>query len=210
MSITIKSPDYFETCKNAYLAKTTAVAHGANTYDTPFGVDTIKKVGESEQRETKTITASGKVFKQTSKHSATNLGIDATSLPADFVRWALDHASDTNGGFGFVKSSDTPTEFAFGSVYEYSDKSNFVFKWYPRCVLSNGDKTVQDPGTSPTDPSTSYTVVALPYGDDNIIAIEYDTTLVSVTKNPLTETQFFTAVLSTLANALVGTETTKA
>lgn len=209
MPIVIQHPDYFETCKNAYLAKTTTVAPGANVYSTPFGVDTIKKVGESEQRESKTITASGKVFKQVSKHSATNLGIDATSLPADFVRWALNHSADANGGFGFVKSTDNPTEFALGTVYEYST-GELVFKWYPRCTLSNGDKTVQDPGTGSTDPSSSYSIIALPYGDTNIIAIEYDQSLVLDTKNPLTEEAFFTAVLSTIDNVLVGTETAKA
>lgn len=208
MPITLKHPDYFETCKNAYLAKTTTVAPGANVYAAPFATDGVKKVGVSEQRESKTITASGKVFKQVSKHSATNLGVDAIALDPEFVRWALSHSSDANGGFGITKSSDNPTEFAFGCTFEYSS-GLLVFQWYPRCVLSNGDKTVSDPGTSSTDPSNSYTIVALPYGDDDIITIEYDQTLVSATKNPLTEEQFFTAVLSTEDNVLVGTETAK-
>ena len=209
MPITMESIVYKETVKNAYLAKTTLVAPGANTYATPTGVDSIKQVTKAEQRSELTIYASGKVFKKTSKHSATNLGIDALSLPAAFVKWALGHASDTNGGFGFDKSTDIPVEFALGLAYDNSDGSS-AFEWYPRCILSNGDETVKDPGANPTDPSKSYAIVALPYGDDDIIRIEYDQMEVSALKNPLTEAQFFAAVLSTEANALVGTETAKA
>jgi len=208
MPLTLKHPDYFETCKNAYLAKTTTVAPGANVYSVPFATDGIKKVGVSEARETKTITASGKVFKQVSKHSLTNLGIDAIALDPEFVRWALGHASDANGGFGFGKGTDNPTEFAFGCVFEYKSGLE-VFQWYPRCTLSNGDKSVADGGITATDPSTSYTIVALPYGDNNIIYVEYDQSLVLATKVPLVEDIFFATVVSTIADIRVGTETIK-
>ena len=209
MSITAEVITYKETVKSAYLAKTTAVAPGANTYAAPTSVDSIKQVQKSEQRSELSIYASGKVFRKVSKHSATNLGIDAISLPSAFVRWALGHSSDANGGFGFDKSTDVPTEFALGIAYDNSDGTS-AFEWYPRCVLSNGDETVKDPGASPTDPSTSYSVVALPYGADDVIRIEYDQQNVLATKVPLTEAVFFATVLDSVANTLVGTETVKA
>lgn len=208
MPITMEKIVYKETVKNGYLAKTTTVAPGANVYATPTGVDSIKQVQKSEERSDLTIYASGKVFKKVSKHSATKLGIDAICLPHAFVRWALGHSTDTNGGFGYDKSTDTPIEFAVGLAYDNSDGSS-AFEWYPRCVLTNGDETVKDPGAAPTDPSNSYSVTALPYGDDDVIRIEYDQMDVSAAKNPLTEDQFFAVVLSTVANALVGTETAK-
>lgn len=208
MPIELKDIVYIETVKNGYLAKTTAIAPGANTFSTPFATDSIKQVAKSEDRSSVTITASGKVWKKVSKHTATNLGIDALSLPAEFVRWALGHASDANGGFGFDAGEDDPQEFACGFAYLNSDGSS-AFEWYPRCVLSNGDVTIKDSGTAATDPSTAYKVVALPYGDGNLIRVEYDQQQVLPTKVPLTEAAFFAAVLDKTDNALVGTEVAK-
>ena len=208
MPLVLKQPDYFETCKNAYLAKTTTVAPGANIYAVPFTSNGIKAVGVAEQRSATTITASGAVFKMVSKHTATNLGIDAIALDQEFVRWALAHVSDANGGFSFGKGTDKPTEFAFGCTFAYASGLR-VFQWYPRCVLSNGDKSVKDPGTTATDPSTPYSIVALPYGANDLIYIEYDQSLVLATKNPLTEDVFFATVVSTITDIRVGTETAK-
>ena len=208
MTIPLKHPSYFRTCLNSYFAKTTTVAPGANAYAVPFASDGIKKVGIAEQRESKTITASGKVFKITSKHSLTNLGIDAILLDPEFKRWALGHISDANGGLAAHKSTDQPVEFAFGCVFEY-ENGLLVFRWYPRCILSNGDETVSDPGTSAVDPSNSYTVVAMPYGTGDAIAIEYDQSLVLSTKNPLTEDVFFATVATSETDVRFGTETAK-
>ena len=209
MPITLKHPSYYRSVLNAYFAKTTTVAPGANVYAVPFQSDGIKKVGVAEQRESKTITASGKVFAITSKHSVTNLGIDAILLDPEFRRWALGHASDTNGGLGTVKATDEPIEFGFGCIFEYKDGMK-VFRWYPRCVLANGDETVSDSGTSAVDPSNSYSVVAMPYGAGDDIAFEYDQSLVLSTKNPLTEEVFFATVVTAATDVRFGTETAKA
>lgn len=207
MPITVKSPDYYQTVLNAYLATIASSTGGVNTYDTPFAVNEIKEVGVSEQRTESKIYASGTVFKQTSKHTATNLGVSAIMLPRDFVREVLGRSVDANGGMSFATGKDTSAEFAFGYTFEYSNGDK-VFIWHPRCVLTSDDKTVKTSDGNALDPATSYSIVALPYGPDMIIQAEYDQSLVSATKVPLTEDAFFATVVSTLTDARIGTETT--
>lgn len=208
MPITLKHPSFFRSCLNAYFAKTTTVAPGANVYAVPFASDGVKKVGVAEQRESKTIYASGKVFMINSAHSLTNLGIDAILLDPEFKRWALGHLSDTNGGLSAHKSTDQPIEFAFGCVFEYAN-GMLVFRWYPRCILSNGDETIATSEAAAVDPTNAYTVVAMPYGTGDAIAIEYDQSLVLSTKNPLTEDVFFATVATSETDIRFGTETAK-
>lgn len=209
MSFTLTTPDYFETVGKAFLAKITAVTGGVNTYADPIAVDTIKEVGVSETRTEQTIYTSGTVLKKTSKHTMSDLAVSATALPPDFLRWALGREVDTNGGFCFAKSGDKPKEFAFGYTFDYSGGEQ-VFVWHPRCTLSKADRTVKTSDSNATDPSNAYTIVALPYAaSDNLIQVEYDQTTVLSTKNPLTEAQFFAAVISSESDPLIGTETAK-
>lgn len=206
--IVVQTPDYFETVRNAYLAEITSVAGGVNTYGTPTAVNTVKEVGVSEQRTESTIYASGTVLKKASKHTMTDLAVNATALPVAFLRKVLGRTPDTNGGFCFAKSGDVPKEFAFGYTFEYSNGDR-VFHWHPRCTLSKADKTVKTKDGNSADPSNAYSIVALPYGPSDIIDVEYDQSEVVDTKNPLTEQAFFATVISTVDDVRIGTETTK-
>jgi len=206
MPITVKTPDYLETVKKAYLALIASTLAGVNTYATPVAADTIKEVGVSEQRTETTIYASGTVLKKSGKHTMTNLGVSATALPKDFLRAVLGRTADTNGGFCFAKSGDVPKEFAFGYTFEYSN-GDLVFVWHPRCTLATADRTVKTSDANALDPSNSYSIVALPYGPSNIIEVEYDQSEVLDTKNPLTEDVFFATVIATVDDVRIGTET---
>ena len=208
MPIAVQTPDYLETVKNAYLAEIASAAAGVNTYSTPTAVNTIKEVGVSEQKTEATIYASGTVLKKAAKHTMTNLAVSATALPASFLRKVLGRTPDTHGGFCFAKSGDVPKEFAFGYVFEYSN-GDLVFHWHPRCTLATADKTVKTSDANALDPSNAYSIVALPYGPNLIIDVEYDQSEVIDTKNPLTEDTFFATVISTVDDIRIGTETTK-
>lgn len=198
MSITILTPDYELTVKEAYYA------FGS---EAPVGVNTIKSVGLAEQRATGTIYASGKVLKAISRLNSSQLTVGATSLPQTFKRRALGRSVSTNGGFAASTSSDVPVEFAFGYASEYSSGLQ-RFVWYPRCTLITADTNIETKKDGAEDPNSSYVILAMPYATGNCIEIAYDQSEVDSGKVPLTAAEFFAQVITSLDNALVDTEAT--
>ena len=196
MPITILTPDYELTVKEAYYA------FGA---EAPVGVDTIKSVGLAEQRATGTIYASGKVLKAISRLNSSQLTVGATALPQIFKRRALGRTQSTNGGFAASTSDDIPVEFAFGYASEYSSGLQ-KFIWYPRCTLVTADTNVETKKDGAEDPNSSYVILAMPYATGNCIEIAYDQSEVVAGKVPLTAAEFFAAVITSLDAAIVDTE----
>lgn len=203
MSITILTPDYDLSVLEAYYAFN-GVSPG--TFEAPVGVNTIKSVGLAEQRATGTVYASGGILKSISRQNASQLTVGATALPIAFKRRALGRAISANVGFSSNKTGDVPLEFAFGYATEYSSGKQ-VFHWCPRCTLVTADASVETKTDGAENPNSSYVILAMPFGVGKNIEIVYDQSEVVANKVPLTGAQFFAAVISSLTNAIVDTET---
>lgn len=205
MSIDILSPAYRITVGIMYFADITATTGGVNTYATPKGVNSIKNIGVTKQKSEQKVFASGFTYKYSSRKTGSQIQVSALQLPKDIIRKYAGKTVSTNKGFSFEQITDDLPEFATGYTTEYSDGKK-VFKWFPRCVLAEYDDTVETSTDTPTEPSVAYQIVALPY--NGLIEVEYDQSQVVSGKTPLSEEQFFAAVISKTDDALVDSEAT--
>lgn len=191
--ITIKHPDYFLSVGNVYYAKRDKDLDGTYTYGTTEGTESIKSVGVSITSDTQEVWASGILYEYVQQKSNAQLTVDALQLPPEWVDEMLGvQTHETNTALTYETVKDQGGEFAFGVVFEYASGKK-VYKWFPRCKLTENNFTVQtrESGT-PNPQQRSYTVVAFPVKD--MLVATYDQSKVAEGEM-LTEDEFFAAVI---------------
>ncbi len=202
MPITILKPAYEITVGRAYFADRT-VSEGTVSFATPIGVETIKSIGVAKQKAEQKLHGSGMVYMLASKKTGAQYTVGAIALPPDLLRKYSGKIASPNKGFAYETANDVSPEFAFGYVTEYSDgKKRFV--WAPRCQMTSADNTLETSSDQPVDPNKSYVIVAMP--ESGYIEVEYDQSLVITGKKPLTEEEFFAAVIASNESAVIDSE----
>jgi len=170
-------------------------AVGTNGYsEDVYKSEALVKIGVSEQGKLDPVYGSNKVYDNDVISSPPTLAIEALAYdPANLARM---RGNAVSGGFVTHNRYDEGEYFAQGVVYpKRGGHSKYV--WYPKCRMID---TSKDHETASKDSTSSQNrtvnVQTYEFNDDGDWQIDYDTELLTEGAAPLTEAEFFAAVMT--------------
>ncbi len=170
-------------------------AAGENGYSSDvYKSEALVKIGVSEQGKMDPIYGSSKVYDNDVIVSPPTLAVEVLAYdPANLARM---RGSAVSGGFVTRNRFDEGEYFAQGVVYPKRG-GHFMYVWYPKCRMID---TSKDHETATKDSTggqnRTVNVQTYEFNDAGDWQIEYDTELLVAGETPLTEAEFFAAVLT--------------
>ncbi|MDL2318222.1 hypothetical protein LJC74_03885 [Eubacteriales bacterium OttesenSCG-928-A19] len=156
--------------------------------------ETVTSIETNEGGSPENVWASNKIYDVDKSGDAPVLNMENLAFdPGDLARMK---GKRREGAFLISGTLDEGEKFARGIVYPKKN-GHVTYVWYPRCVLtevSDAAQTMDDGGPNTQNPSS--TIQVLPFNDENEYRVEYDTELLAEGETPLTEEEFFAAVLT--------------
>lgn len=162
--------------------------------------EVVKTIGVTENEETNTVTASGKMYATVSQRNGTEIAMDVVAFdPQTLSRMR----AETNTG-GLVKSGEGKERpfFAYGYV-EKKDAGNYKYIWYPKCQLVSNTKDIADGGESFSEQNDTLTIRAYAFDDLGNDHVYIDSEFENVPEG-ITEDKFFAKPITTIEGLTEG------
>lgn len=203
--ITIRKPDMVISIGNAYWAEKLADEEGNPAYAKTEGTQSIKSIGVANNKSSTQVWASGVLYEVSEQTSDAQLTVSALELPHEWLK-SMKGVETAEGvdALMFESIDDEGKEFAFGYTVFYKNGKK-LFKWYPRCRLTEHNPSYDTRTETPDEKPQSYTVVAMPL--NGILSVTYDQCLLAEGDTAIEEDTFFEKVIYSKeqASALVPT-----
>ncbi len=158
-----------------------------------FYSDVVATIKTSEERSSESVYGSNKIYEEDIVASPAMLEIEVLAYPP--LNVARMRGNVVAGGFVTHNRYDEGEYFAQGVVYPKRG-GHLKYVWYPKCRLVDTNKesqTKNDGGNNSQNRTLS--IQTYEYNDAGDWQIEYDTELLAAGVTPMTEAQFFAAVL---------------
>lgn len=189
-TIATRKPPYELTVGNFFVHMP---SEGSET-GTDIQLPVIKTITVQPNEKNNEIYSSGIVYDAVALISESRLGLNAVTLPTDFLNFAL--GAKARNAIAYDVVTPVKPEFGCGYTAKLSD-GGMVYYYHPRCKLVQRDRQHQTSNNNPTDPAVDYEVMLLPT-DEGLWRIRYYTNEAPSGKVPLTPDEFFSKHLATI------------
>lgn len=195
MSITPKKPPIKETVGAQYICFATAKEEWDGTFESEVEkTETVKSVKVTENGESTSVYASGKVYDTDETVSGVDVEVENIAFVAETLAKMRGDIVD-EGGLVLSGGKGIRPYFAYGKVVIMRG-GKARYEWYPKCKLAENSDNVNTSEEKFSEQTDTVTIKAYPFNDAGNIKAMVDSTMASFPVG-LTEEKFFTKPILT-------------
>lgn len=189
MSITSKKPPIKETVGAQYICFSTAKEEWNGTFEAEVEkTETVKSVKVTENGESTSVYASGKVYDTDETVSGVDVEIEAVAFVSETLAKMRGDVVD-EGGLVLSGGKGIRPYFAYGKVV-FMRGGKVRYEWYPKCKLAENSDNANTSEEKFSEQTDTITIKAYPFNDNGDIKAMVDSTMASFPVG-LTEDKFF-------------------
>lgn len=195
MSITSKKPPIKETVGAQYICFAAEKEDWDGTYDAEVEkTETVKSVKVTENGESTSVYASGKVYDTDETVSGVDIEVENIAFVAETLAKMRGDVVD-EGGLVLSGGKGIRPYFAYGKVVIMRG-GKARYEWYPKCKLAENSDNANTSEEKFSEQTDTVTIKAYPFNDNGDIKAMVDSTMASFPSG-LTEEKFFTKPILT-------------
>lgn len=189
MSITSKKPPIKETVGAQYICFATAKEEWDGTFDAEVEkTETVKSVKVTENGESTSVYASGKVYDTDETVSGVDIEVENIAFVTETLAKMRGDVVD-EGGLILSGGKGIRPYFAYGKVVIMRG-GKARYEWYPKCKLAENSDNANTSEEKFSEQTDTVTIKAYPFNDAGNVKAMVDSTMTSFPAG-LTEDKFF-------------------
>ena len=189
MSITSKKPPIKETVGAQYICFATAKEEWDGTFEAEVEkTETVKSVKVTENGESTSVYASGKVYDTDETVSGVDIEVENIAFVTETLAKMRGDVVD-EGGLILSGGKGIRPYFAYGKVVIMRG-GKVRYEWYPKCKLAENSDNANTSEEKFSEQTDTVTIKAYPFNDAGNIKAMVDSTMTSFPVG-LTEDKFF-------------------
>lgn len=189
MSITSKKPPIKETVGAQYICFATAKEEWDGTFDAEVEkTETVKSVKVTENGESTSVYASGKVYDTDETVSGVDIEVENIAFVTETLAKMRGDVVD-EGGLILSGGKGIRPYFAYGKVVIMRG-GKVRYEWYPKCKLAENSDNANTSEEKFSEQTDTVTIKAYPFNDAGNVKAMVDSTMTSFPAG-LTEDKFF-------------------
>lgn len=189
MSITSKKPPIKETVGAQYICFATAKEEWNGTFEAEVEkTETVKSVKVTENGESTSVYASGKVYDTDETVSGVDIEVENIAFVTETLAKMRGDVVD-EGGLVLSGGKGIRPYFAYGKVVIMRG-GKVRYEWYPKCKLAENSDNANTSEEKFSEQTDTVTIKAYPFNDAGNIKAMVDSTMTSFPVG-LTEDKFF-------------------
>lgn len=189
MSITSKKPPIKETVGAQYICFATAKEEWDGTFDAEVEkTETVKSVKVTENGESTSVYASGKVYDTDETVSGVDIEVENIAFVTETLAKMRGDVVD-EGGLVLSGGKGIRPYFAYGKVVIMRG-GKVRYEWYPKCKLAENSDNANTSEEKFSEQTDTVTIKAYPFNDAGNVKAMVDSTMTSFPAG-LTEDKFF-------------------
>lgn len=195
MSITSKKPPIKETVGAQYICFATAKEEWDRTFEAEVEkTETVKSVKVTENGESTSVYASGKVYDTDETVSGVDIEVENIAFVTETLAKMRGDVVD-EGGLVLSGGKGIRPYFAYGKVVIMRG-GKVRYEWYPKCKLAENSDNANTSEEKFSEQTDTVTIKAYPFNDAGNVKAMVDSTMASFPAG-LTEDKFFTKPILT-------------
>ena len=195
MSITSKKPPIKETVGAQYICFATAKEEWDGTFEAEVEkTETVKSVKVTENGESTSVYASGKVYDTDETVSGVDIEVENIAFVTETLAKMRGDVVD-EGGLVLSGGKGIRPYFAYGKVVIMRG-GKVRYEWYPKCKLAENSDNANTSEEKFSEQTDTVTIKAYPFNDAGNVKAMVDSTMTSFPVG-LTEDKFFTKPILT-------------
>lgn len=195
MSITSKKPPIKETVGAQYICFATAKKEWDGTFEAEVEkTETVKSVKVTENGESTSVYASGKVYDTDETVSGVDIEVENIAFVTETLAKMRGDVVD-EGGLVLSGGKGIRPYFAYGKVVIMRG-GKVRYEWYPKCKLAENSDSANTSEEKFSEQTDTVTIKAYPFNDAGNVKAMVDSTMASFPAG-LTEDKFFTKPILT-------------
>lgn len=195
MSITSKKPPIKETVGAQYICFATAKEEWDETFEAEVEkTETVKSVKVTENGESTSVYASGKVYDTDETVSGVDIEVENIAFVTETLAKMRGDVVD-EGGLVLSGGKGIRPYFAYGKVVIMRG-GKVRYEWYPKCKLAENSDNANTSEEKFSEQTDTVTIKAYPFNDAGNVKAMVDSTMASFPAG-LTEDKFFTKPILT-------------
>lgn len=189
MSITSKKPPIKETVGAQYICFATAKEEWDGTFEAEVEkTETVKSVKVTENGESTSVYASGKVYDTDETVSGVDIEVENIAFVTETLAKTRGDVVD-EGGLVLSGGKGIRPYFAYGKVVIMRG-GKVRYEWYPKCKLAENSDNANTSEEKFSEQTDTVTIKAYPFNDAGNVKAMVDSTMASFPAG-LTEDKFF-------------------
>lgn len=189
MSITSKKPPIKETVGAQYICFSTAKEEWNGTFEAEVEkTETVKSVKVTENGESTSVYASGKVYDTDETVSGVDIEVENIAFVTETLAKMRGDVVD-EGGLILSGGKGIRPYFAYGKVVIMRG-GKVRYEWYPKCKLAENSDNANTSEEKFSEQTDTVTIKAYPFNDAGNVKAMVDSTMTSFPAG-LTEDKFF-------------------
>lgn len=189
MSITSKKPPIKETVGAQYICFATAKEEWDGTFEAEVEkTETVKSVKVTENGESTSVYASGKVYDTDETVSGVDIEVENIAFVTETLAKMRGDVVD-EGGLVLSGGKGIRPYFAYGKVVIMRG-GKVRYEWYPKCKLAENSDNANTSEEKFSEQTDTVTIKAYPFNDAGNVKAMVDSTMTSFPVG-LTEDKFF-------------------
>lgn len=189
MSITSKKPPIKETVGAQYICFSTAKEEWNGTFEAEVEkTETVKSVKVTENGESTSVYASGKVYDTDETVSGVDIEVENIAFVTETLAKMRGDVVD-EGGLILSGGKGIRPYFAYGKVVIMRG-GKVRYEWYPKCKLAENSDNANTSEEKFSEQTDTVTIKAYPFNDAGNVKAMVDSTMTSFPVG-LTEDKFF-------------------
>lgn len=189
MSITSKKPPIKETVGAQYICFATAKEEWDGTFEAEVEkTETVKSVKVTENGESTSVYASGKVYDTDETVSGVDIEVENIAFVTETLAKMRGDVVD-EGGLVLSGGKGIRPYFAYGKVVIMRG-GKVRYEWYPKCKLAENSDNANTSEEKFSEQTDTVTIKAYPFNDAGNVKAMVDSTMASFPAG-LTEEKFF-------------------
>lgn len=189
MSITSKKPPIKETVGAQYICFATAKEEWDGTFEAEVEkTETVKSVKVTENGESTSVYASGKVYDTDETVSGVDIEVENIAFVTETLAKMRGDVVD-EGGLVLSGGKGIRPYFAYGKVVIMRG-GKVRYEWYPKCKLAENSDNANTSEEKFSEQTDTVTIKAYPFNDAGNVKAMVDSTMTSFPAG-LTEDKFF-------------------
>lgn len=195
MSIASKKPPIKETVGAQYICFATAKEEWDGTFEAEVEkTETVKSVKVTENGESTSVYASGKVYDTDETVSGVDIEVENIAFVTETLAKMRGDVVD-EGGLVLSGGKGIRPYFAYGKVVIMRG-GKVRYEWYPKCKLAENSDNANTSEEKFSEQTDTVTIKAYPFNDAGNVKAMVDSTMASFPAG-LTEDKFFTKPILT-------------
>ena len=195
MSITSKKPPIKETVGAQYICFATAKEEWDGTFEAEVEkTETVKSVKVTENGESTSVYASGKVYDTDETVSGVDIEVENIAFVTETLAKMRGDVVD-EGGLVLSGGKGIRPYFAYGKVVIMRG-GKVRYEWYPKCKLAENSDNANTSEEKFSEQTDTVTIKAYPFNNAGNVKAMVDSTMTSFPVG-LTEDKFFTKPILT-------------